>query len=114
MIAVISFSAAAGFLVYGGRLFIMLKRFPIESAGRQKKLYEVGVITAICCTCFLVRCIVAAASAFNDNVDVDVIDHPLGNLLYYMVAEIVPSALVLFVLRKLPSRRVSDQYQAIE
>uniref|UniRef100_A0A803LGN5 THH1/TOM1/TOM3 domain-containing protein n=1 Tax=Chenopodium quinoa TaxID=63459 RepID=A0A803LGN5_CHEQI len=69
-LSVISFSAASGFLVYGGRLFFMLKRFPIESVGRQKKIYE--------------------------------------------VVEIVPSALVLFVLRRLPSRRVSDQYQAIQ
>ncbi|KNA17201.1 hypothetical protein SOVF_082270 [Spinacia oleracea] len=85
--SIISFSAASGFLVYGGRLFFMLKRFPIESA---------------------------AISAFDEDVDVDVLEHPLANLLYYMVVEIVPSALVLFVLRRLPSRRVSDQYQAIE
>ncbi|XP_021753201.1 tobamovirus multiplication protein 1-like [Chenopodium quinoa] len=113
-LSVISFSAASGFLVYGGRLFFMLKRFPIESVGRQKKIYEVGVITAICFTCFLIKCLVAAVSAFDDDADVDVVDHPLGNLLYYMVVEIVPSALVLFVLRRLPSRRVSDQYQAIQ
>ncbi|XP_010690495.2 tobamovirus multiplication protein 1 [Beta vulgaris subsp. vulgaris] len=112
--SVISLSAAFGFLIYGGRLFFMLKRFPIESVGRQKKLHEVGVITTICCTCFLVGCIVAAISAFDDDFDVDVLDHPLGNLLYYMVVEILPSALVLFVLRKLPSRRISDQYQAIQ
>ncbi|KMT01499.1 hypothetical protein BVRB_9g215050 [Beta vulgaris subsp. vulgaris] len=112
--SVISLSAAFGFLIYGGRLFFMLKRFPIESVGRQKKLHEVGVITTICCTCFLVRCIVAAISAFDDDFDVDVLDHPFGNLLYYMVVEILPSALVLFVLRKLPSRRISDQYQAIQ
>ncbi|GJS09175.1 proteasome subunit beta type-2-A [Tanacetum coccineum] len=27
-----------GFLIYGGRLFLMLKRFPVESKGRDKKL----------------------------------------------------------------------------
>ncbi|KAH0893546.1 hypothetical protein HID58_055975 [Brassica napus] len=64
------------------RLFIMLIRFPIESKGRRKKLHEVvtvlvllclsftelcnrkviqlqvGSVTAICFTCFLIRCIV--------------------------------------------------------
>ncbi|KAK9724330.1 hypothetical protein RND81_05G064700 [Saponaria officinalis] len=40
-IAVVSFIAALGFLLYGGRLFFMLRRFPIESKGRQKKLHEV-------------------------------------------------------------------------
>lgn len=38
----VSVAAAAGFLLYGGRLFIMLRRFPIESRGRRKKLREVG------------------------------------------------------------------------
>ncbi|EOY28661.1 Tobamovirus multiplication 1 isoform 3 [Theobroma cacao] len=53
-IAVVSFIAALGFLLYGGRLFFMLRRFPIESKGRRKKLHEVlcgGFI------CFRFRCI---------------------------------------------------------
>ncbi|XP_009344595.2 tobamovirus multiplication protein 1-like [Pyrus x bretschneideri] len=111
--SVISFCTALGFLIYGGRLFIMLRHFPIESRGRQKKLEEVGWVTGICCTCFLIRCVVLAVSAFDKDADVDVIDHPILNLVYYMLAEIVPSALVLFILRKLPPRRVSDQYQPI-
>ncbi|KAL8462740.1 hypothetical protein ACS0TY_033673 [Phlomoides rotata] len=57
-IAVMSFIAALGFLLYGGRLFFMLRRFPIESKGRRKKLHEVGSVTAICFTCFLIRCFV--------------------------------------------------------
>ncbi|KAH9606421.1 hypothetical protein KSS87_015064 [Heliosperma pusillum] len=56
----------------------------------------------------------AAFSAFDEDVDVDVMDHPIANLLYYMVVEIIPSGLVLFILRKLPPKRVSDQYHAIE
>lgn len=54
-LVVISLAAAIGFLVYGGRLFVMLRRFPIESRGRQKKLREVGFVTAICATCFSIR-----------------------------------------------------------
>ncbi|CAF1716943.1 unnamed protein product [Brassica napus] len=86
----VSFIAALGFLLYGGRyfsmafliLFIMLRRFRIESKGRRKKLHEVvtvlvllclsftelcnrkviqlqvGSVTAICFTCFFIRCIV--------------------------------------------------------
>ncbi|XP_015886301.2 tobamovirus multiplication protein 1 isoform X1 [Ziziphus jujuba] len=112
--SIISFCAALGFLLYGGRLFVMLRRFPIESRGRQKKIYEVGCVTGICCTCFLVRCFVLAFSAFDEDADVNVMDHPILNLLYYMVVEILPSALVLFILRKLPPRRVSDQYHPIK
>ncbi|KAJ7946725.1 tobamovirus multiplication protein 1-like [Quillaja saponaria] len=111
--AVISFCAALGFLIYGGRLFVMLSRFPIESTGRQKKLYEVGTVTSVCCTCFLIRCFILALSAFDVQADLDVLDHPILNLVYYLLVEIVPSALVLFILRKLPPRRVTDQYHPI-
>lgn len=54
-LAVVSAGAAAGFVLYGGRLFLMLRRFPIESRGRRKKLREVGLVTTICATCFLLR-----------------------------------------------------------
>ncbi|KAJ9159114.1 hypothetical protein P3X46_024641 [Hevea brasiliensis] len=111
--SVISFCTAVGFLVYGGRLFVMLRRFPIESRGRQKKLYEVGCVTGICCTCFLIRCFMVAISAFDKKADLDVLYHPLLNLIYYMMVELLPSSLVLFILRKLPPKRISDQCHPI-
>ncbi|GLJ12013.1 hypothetical protein SUGI_0182000 [Cryptomeria japonica] len=112
-VAAISFFAALSFILYGGRLFLMLRRFPIESKGRRKKLREVGCVTAICFTCFLIRCIVVALSAFDADVDLDVLNHPILNFIYYMLVEILPSALVLFILRKLPPKRMSGQYHPI-
>lgn len=112
-LSIISLCAAVAFLIYGGRLFVMLRCFPIESRGRQKKLYEVGCVTGICCSCFLIRCFVVTLSAFNKNADPDVLNHPLLNLIYYTTVEIVPSALVLFILRKLPPKRISEQYHPI-
>uniref|UniRef100_F6HRE1 THH1/TOM1/TOM3 domain-containing protein n=1 Tax=Vitis vinifera TaxID=29760 RepID=F6HRE1_VITVI len=111
--AVISFIAALGFLLYGGRLFFMLRRFPIESKGRRKKLHEVGSVTAICFTCFLIRCFVVVLSAFDSDASLDVLSHPILNLIYYMLVEILPSALVLYILRKLPPKRISAQYHPI-
>lgn len=55
-LAAVFLAAAAGFLLYGGRLFVMLQRFPIESRGRRKKLREVGLVTSICAGCFTFRC----------------------------------------------------------
>ncbi|PIA57274.1 hypothetical protein AQUCO_00600186v1 [Aquilegia coerulea] len=107
-IAVVSFTAALGFLLYGGR------RFPIESKGRRKKLHEVGSVTAICFTCFVIRCFVVVLSAFDSDASLDVLDHPVLNLIYYMLSEILPSALVLYILRKLPPKRVSAQYHPIQ
>ena len=54
-LAFVSAAAAFAFLLYGGRLWLMLRRFPIESRGRRKKLREVGLVTTICATCFLFR-----------------------------------------------------------
>lgn len=114
-IFIVSVSAVAllGFAVYGGRLFVLLRRFPIESKGRKKKLYEVGTVTTICCTCFLIRCIVVAISAFDADVSLEVLDHPILDFFYYMLTEILPSALVLFILRKLPPKRATAQYHPI-
>ncbi|XWS39731.1 hypothetical protein CRYUN_Cryun18bG0079600 [Craigia yunnanensis] len=75
--------------------------------------WKVGFVTGICCTCFLLRCFVITFSAFDKNADLDVLDHPILNLMYYMLVEILPSALVLFILRKLPPKRVSDQYHPL-
>uniref|UniRef100_A0ACD5UP68 Uncharacterized protein n=1 Tax=Avena sativa TaxID=4498 RepID=A0ACD5UP68_AVESA len=112
-IVAVSAVALLGFAVYGGRLFVLLRRFPIESKGRKKKLYEVGTVTTICCTCFLIRCIVVAVSAFDADVSLEVLDHPILDFFYYLLTEILPSALVLFILRKLPPKRVSAQYHPI-
>ncbi|KAI3440138.1 DUF1084 domain-containing protein, partial [Psidium guajava] len=52
-------------------------------------------------------------SAFDSDASLDVLDHPILNLIYYMLVEILPSALVLFILRKLPPKRISAQYHPI-
>ncbi|MCO5602346.1 hypothetical protein L7F22_056477 [Adiantum nelumboides] len=76
-------------------------------------LTEVGSVTAICFTCFLIRAVVAAWAAFNDTANVDSLYHPILNLFYYVIVEIIPAALVLFILRKLPPKRVTGHYHAI-
>ncbi|KAM0026978.1 hypothetical protein Hdeb2414_s0020g00564291 [Helianthus debilis subsp. tardiflorus] len=105
--------AALGFLLYGGRLFLMLQRFPVESKGRRKKLQEVGYVTSICFTCFLIRSVMMCFNAFHRVADLDVMEHPVMNLMYYLLVEILPSALVLFILKKLPPKRGINQYHNI-
>lgn len=113
-LAVVSLSAAAGFLLYGGRLFLMLQRFPIESRGRKKKLREVGLVTTICAACFSIRAVLVALSALDKaDLDLDVVGHPLLNIIYYSMVEIIPSAWVLYILRKLPPKRQAQGYQPI-
>jgi len=112
-LAAVSVAAAAGFAVYGGRLFLMLRRFPIESRGRRKKLREVGLVTAVCSTCFTTRAVLEAFSAFSHALEVDLLNHTLLGVVYYTCTEVLPSALVLFILRKLPPKRAAGGYHAI-
>ena len=89
-------------------------RFPIESRGRRKKLREVGFVTAICATCFTLRAIIVAWAAIDQkDADLDVMDHPLLNIVYFTLCELLPSALVLYILRKLPPKRPAHGYQQI-
>ncbi|XP_052202604.1 tobamovirus multiplication protein 1-like [Diospyros lotus] len=112
-IAAVSFLAALGFLLYGGRLFLMLRHFPIELKGRRQKLLEVGSVTAIYFSCFLIRCFVVFVSAFDSDASLDVLDHPVLNLIYYTLVEILPSSLVLYIFRKLPPKGIPTQYHPI-
>jgi hypothetical protein len=113
-LAAVSLCAAVGFVLYGGRLFVMLQRFPIESRGRKKKLREVGMVTSICAACFSLRAIMVALSAVDvSDLDLDVMAHPMLNIIYYALVEIIPSAWVLYILRKLPPKRTNQGYQSI-
>jgi len=100
-LSIIYLGTSVGFIVYGGRLYSMLKQFPIESPGRSSKLKEVGWVTLICTTCFVVRAGLLIFSTFYRAIDVN--DIFIGG--YYLVVEILPSALVLFILRKLPPKK---------
>ncbi|EFH70623.1 hypothetical protein ARALYDRAFT_337374 [Arabidopsis lyrata subsp. lyrata] len=104
-LAGVSLFVALGFLLYGGRLLLMLHRFPVESKGRRKKMKEVGCVTTICFTGFLIRCIMMCFAAFYEGANLDVMDHPILNLIYYLLVEILPFSLVLFILRTLPPKR---------
>ena len=62
------------------------------------------------CTTPPCRSIIVAWSTFDaEDADLDMMGHPLLNLIYYSGAEIIPSALVLYILRKLPPKRPQQQ-----
>uniref|UniRef100_A0A804QK05 Iron-sulfur cluster assembly protein 1 n=1 Tax=Zea mays TaxID=4577 RepID=A0A804QK05_MAIZE len=43
-------------------------------------------------------------NAFDEEADLDVLDHPVLNLFYYLLVEILPSSLVLYILRRIPAK----------
>jgi hypothetical protein len=105
-LVLVSLAAANGFIMYGGRLWFMLHRFPIESPGRLNKLREVSTLTIVCSMSFIVRAILVTLSIVDtQDFKLDVTGHPLLDIAYYAFVEVLPSALVLFILRKLPPKR---------
>ena len=64
------------------------------------------MVTSICALCFSLRAALVAASALDSrDLSLDVVRHPLVNLAYYGLAELLPAACVLYILRKLPPKR---------
>ena len=63
-------------------------------------------MTTVCTSAFIARALIIALATFDvPDFALDVLDHPLLNILYYAAVEVIPSALVLFILRKLPPKR---------
>jgi len=52
-------------------------------------------------------------NAFNKEADLDVLDHPVLNFFYYLLVEILPSALVLYILRRIPAKLQLSQYHLL-
>lgn len=60
----------------------------------------------MCTTCFTARALLVALSALDaTDFRLDVTGHPLLDVIYYTLVEVLPSASVLFILRKLPPKR---------
>jgi hypothetical protein len=105
-LVLVSLAAAKGFIMYGGRLWLMLHRFPIETPLRLDKLHEIGVIIIVCSMSFIMRAILVTISIFvTPDFKLDVTVHPLLGIPYYAFVEVLPMALVLFILRQLPPKR---------
>lgn len=70
---------------------------------------------AVCAVLLCVhRAIMVALSAVDAvDLDLDVMNHPMLNIIYYSLVEIIPSAWVLYILRKLPPKRAAQGYQSI-
>eukprot|EP01130_Rhizamoeba_saxonica_P013107 TRINITY_DN5558_c0_g1_i1.p1 TRINITY_DN5558_c0_g1~~TRINITY_DN5558_c0_g1_i1.p1 ORF type:complete len:230 (-),score=10.85 TRINITY_DN5558_c0_g1_i1:99-788(-) len=100
--AFLSILAATSFIGYGGRLFLLLRSYPVESFGRTNKLHEVGLVTSICSSCFLFRAAFLLFGTYTSNTAIDA--DALFLLGYYTLVEILPSGLVLYILRKLPPK----------
>ncbi|CAD7704837.1 unnamed protein product [Ostreobium quekettii] len=114
-LSAVSVGAVVGFLVYGCRLFSMLRQFPIESRGRHKKLQEVGLITVICSACFAIRALLLILYIVDDrDFDVDLMQNPLLNIMFYVACEILAAVLVLCILHRLPPKHKAPRQRPVQ
>jgi uncharacterized membrane-anchored protein len=93
--------AALGTTIYGGRLYLILKRFPIDSASRRAKQREVRLTVVICALVFVLRATLLLLFTFLTTQDLN----PYFTGLFYVLVEIIPNAAIRFILRKLPPKR---------
>jgi len=98
---ILSFLSALGFLIFGGRLFFLIKHLPGNSSAKYTKQQEVGFVTLICTLFFTLRSILTFVSAFDEQL----VKNWIFVFLYYILTEILPSCLVFFVLGKLPPKK---------
>lgn len=60
------------------------------------------------------RAVMVATSAVDrSDLEIDLLGHPLLNIIFYGLVEILPAACVLYILRKLPPKRSAQGYQQI-
>ncbi|RRT59113.1 hypothetical protein B296_00024199 [Ensete ventricosum] len=110
------------------RLFLMLKRFPVESKGRLKKLQEVSMnfstlqlstyLPILIAFSFVPLHRLAMLRPYVSYVSYVYVcgSHSVTSGFFFcflQFVEILPSALVLFILRKLPPKRGITQYHPI-
>ncbi len=118
LFALIYFIASMGFLFFGSRLVALLRRVENANGGQRgvynsvvkRRLREVGVLTAICTTSFMLRTgmIIMFFVKLEEQKHEDRTLGREGNLIfvvfYYISAEVIPSCLLLYILRELPRR----------
>ena len=109
LLAMTSLSIAAGFLLYGLRLYALLKRYLIEARGRKKMRLEVGLLTSVCVPCFTARTVLEAWIVFQ-VCEANPQMHAGVYLVSSATVELILSALALFILRKLPQGQHLEGY----
>jgi len=110
IISVLFFITAIGFFYCGIKLIRLLRNSVVFSLKKRRIVVKIGIVAALCTICFLVRAGLllysvvenpeTAAERFNVP--------PWIMVVYYFLLEVIPTLLMLFLLRKLPKWRKSE------
>eukprot|EP01106_Pelomyxa_sp_JSP_P003579 TRINITY_DN1537_c0_g1_i5.p1 TRINITY_DN1537_c0_g1~~TRINITY_DN1537_c0_g1_i5.p1 ORF type:complete len:214 (-),score=37.20 TRINITY_DN1537_c0_g1_i5:170-811(-) len=108
--ALIFFGTAIGFAVAGGKIFSMVRVTP-PSRGRTAKMREILLVTIFCAIFLVIRALVSSLM-------VTPLGSYLENNLYLeasvaVVSELVPSLVLIVVLRKIPWHKSQQMSQPL-
>ncbi|DBA02866.1 TPA: hypothetical protein N0F65_005893 [Lagenidium giganteum] len=104
----LSFIAVTVCFIYFARLaYTELRSVPVELRIRSRKLRELALMTTVCSSCFIARCLLQLVLSTESK---QLHDSSTWFLLfiYYAFLEIVPAISILYFNRRLPLRRRKD------
>eukprot|EP00163_Fabomonas_tropica_P001604 TRINITY_DN11183_c0_g1_i1.p1 TRINITY_DN11183_c0_g1~~TRINITY_DN11183_c0_g1_i1.p1 ORF type:complete len:322 (+),score=14.71 TRINITY_DN11183_c0_g1_i1:201-1166(+) len=99
---------AVFFVVYGARLYLHFHRMtPVQSDSKERltRMRRVGAVTLVASICFVVRAMYTLAlnidqGALMDKMSVEY--YNVSGCVYFLVSEVIPSSIILLILRDLP------------
>jgi hypothetical protein len=103
--AFVALILAGLFILYGSRLYTKLVSHPIESRKKRKKARFVALVCIICTLCFAIRGLLMVFLIYI--VKPVATDQWYSVFSYYLCTEFLPTALLLYALRRSPP----PQYQ---
>lgn len=101
---------AAVFVLYGTKLFTLLKDSPVASDFKRRKMVEVSVVGTLCVVCFLAKAALVLVTKYKHSGGEYEEDDVLLNMLLLGVTEVLVIAAALGMLSDLPPKK---EYQPI-
>lgn len=109
---VLDFIGVGVFVVYGYKLLRMLRKAPVHTTMRKKKIGEVTLVTILALFCFLGKAVLEIVALVRRE-GLDYENGMLFDGLYYGLTEILVIATSLGVLSGMPPKKRADSYEQL-
>jgi len=101
-----SIACAIAFTTYGTKLYHRYSHLKNESREKRAKMRQIGFVTIICTTCFLIRAIEVILGTMPETLGIIQSQLEYWEFVvftYYFMAELIPIMVVLFIFRRTSS-----------
>eukprot|EP00298_Acanthocystis_sp_HF-20_P000924 c11291_g1_i1.p1 GENE.c11291_g1_i1~~c11291_g1_i1.p1 ORF type:complete len:306 (-),score=65.38 c11291_g1_i1:71-964(-) len=90
VLAILNLFVGFGFLWYGSRLFVLLRRVFIASLRRSRLIRRITAVTCVCTLCFLVRSSILFNETYCGYETCSYTDYFSGQMTFYSLGEVFP------------------------